>query len=72
MDCKADIRTPPGILLLLPGSILPAAPKRKGQIGHGGLHILPHGMRDRRTAIPGVSTQDQAAETGLAFVPLMR
>jgi hypothetical protein len=60
------------ILLVLPGSILPATPKRKTQFGHTALHILPGGMHDRRTAIPGVSTQDQAAETGLAFVPLMR
>jgi hypothetical protein len=29
-------------------------------------------MHHRRTAIPGVSTQDQAAETGLASMPLMR
>jgi hypothetical protein len=61
-----------GILLVLPGSILPAASKRKGQINHGGLHILPRGMRNRRTAIPRVSTQDQTAETGLASMALMR
>jgi len=56
----------------LAGSILPAAPKRKGQNGRGGLHILPGGMRHRRAAISDVSTQDQAVETGLASVPLMR
>jgi hypothetical protein len=58
--------------LLLPSSILPTAPKRKRQIGRVGLHILPGGMRNRRTAIPDASAQGQAAETGLALVPLMR
>jgi hypothetical protein len=62
----------PWDFLLLPTSILPAAPKRKGQIGRAGLHILPRGMHNRRTAIPDASTQDQAKETGLALVPPMR
>jgi hypothetical protein len=72
MDCTPDIISPLGFFFVLAGSILPAASKRKGQINHGGLHILPRGMHNRRTAIPDASTQDQATETGLAFVPLMR
>jgi len=62
----------PGIFLVLPGSILPMARKRKSQIGRSGLHILPHGMHYRRIAIFGVSTQDTAAQTRLASPPPMR
>jgi len=67
MDGNADIRAPLEIFLLLRTSILPAAPKRKGQIRHSGLHILPDGMPDCCTAIPGVSTQDQARGNLLGF-----
>jgi len=48
------------------------ARKRKSQNSRSGLHILPHGIHYRRSAIFDVSTQDGAAETCLASVPLMR
>jgi hypothetical protein len=48
------------------------ARKRKGQNGRSALHILSHGMHYRRIVMFDVSTQDGAAETRLASVPLMR
>ena len=68
-----SFRAPLEIFLLLRTSILPAAPKRKAQIGHTGLHILPVGeCGDCCTAIPGVSTQDQARGNRLGFATPMR
>jgi hypothetical protein len=61
----------PWILLVLAGSILPMAPKRKGQNGWSEPHILPHGMRWCAIAAPGASTQDMRKQSRLASIPVM-